>query len=163
MDDEENYQIEYIVSRKGRSKNSYTYQCKWEGYGSDDNSWETRADLINDGFINEVEMYDKALEDQKKKKKSRRQEKQPVKGLLVLKLQLKSLKKRRHHPHHLSLPLQKKNNPKKKNLKNKKSKMDMKNKKTTRKVTFLKLIHLPKVMKVFTVILIFILIFGLGF
>lgn len=42
-------EIEAILDCKKRY-NKIRYLIKWEGYDSDDNTWETKDDLIVDGF-----------------------------------------------------------------------------------------------------------------
>ncbi|GBG24267.1 Hypothetical Protein FCC1311_004852 [Hondaea fermentalgiana] len=64
-EEEEDYKIEVILSRReiqldgGRVE--FEYLIKWEGYDSDDNTWQTRTDLIADGYTREVDEHDASL------------------------------------------------------------------------------------------------------
>ncbi|GBG24266.1 Chromobox protein-like 5 [Hondaea fermentalgiana] len=63
-DDNEDVHIEKILSRRKVKRKGATvqeYLVKWEDHGDEHNTWETRKDLIYDGFKTQVESYDAAL------------------------------------------------------------------------------------------------------
>mmetsp|Transcript_11252 Transcript_11252/g.18374 ORF Transcript_11252/g.18374 Transcript_11252/m.18374 type:complete len:423 (-) Transcript_11252:1497-2765(-) len=56
----ESFAIEAILDRKGK-KGSFQYFIKWDGYDTDENTWEERVNLVKDGFKEAVDEYDKKV------------------------------------------------------------------------------------------------------
>jgi len=54
-------EIEKILDVKTDAKGNLSYFVKWEGYPDSDNTWETREDLIADGFGEDVKEADENL------------------------------------------------------------------------------------------------------
>ena len=47
----EEYVVEDILGEKyDRSRQATVYEIKWKGFPSDENTWETRDDMIADGL-----------------------------------------------------------------------------------------------------------------
>jgi len=69
MSDE--FHIEQVIDRRGSRNRGYEYHIKWDGYSSDDNTWEERENLVTDGFEQQVDDYDASLKRSKKKDRSR--------------------------------------------------------------------------------------------
>mmetsp|Transcript_21040 Transcript_21040/g.25566 ORF Transcript_21040/g.25566 Transcript_21040/m.25566 type:complete len:660 (-) Transcript_21040:1342-3321(-) len=49
--------LEKIIQSKSDAQGNILFFCKWKGYDSQENSWETKNDLLVDGFAKEVETF----------------------------------------------------------------------------------------------------------
>jgi len=56
--DRHNPDLETILQSKTDKHGNTLFLCKWDGYGSDDNTWETKSDLLSDGFCKDVEDFE---------------------------------------------------------------------------------------------------------
>jgi hypothetical protein len=56
----EKYLVEKIISKK-KIKNKIFYLIKWLGYSTKDNTYESKDDLIKDGFEDEINEFEKHL------------------------------------------------------------------------------------------------------
>lgn len=74
---EEFFSIEAILDKRTR-KGRVEYLVKWEGYGDDDNTWETRQHMVEDGMKAFITKYEKAKKGTSAKK-SKKKEKTPKK------------------------------------------------------------------------------------
>mmetsp|Transcript_15158 Transcript_15158/g.38236 ORF Transcript_15158/g.38236 Transcript_15158/m.38236 type:complete len:508 (+) Transcript_15158:33-1556(+) len=57
-EEEEDYQVETVLKRR-RKGDTFVYLIKWENFEDSDNTWETREDLVADGFEAKVDEYDR--------------------------------------------------------------------------------------------------------
>ena len=55
--------IEAILERRKLPNGRVQFLVKWEGFGDDENTWEGRANLVQDGHAREVRRFEAALKD----------------------------------------------------------------------------------------------------
>ncbi len=76
-EEEEEFEIEEIVDDK-KVKGKASYLVKWKGYSSDQNTWESKDDLEEDGYNAEIEQYEREKKPPTKMKSGKNRSKSPA-------------------------------------------------------------------------------------